>query len=119
VIPELFLRDMYKYISAWPTPPMTTHYSPMLHNALLALGSPFSDNSGLRDTSSKQAFVNKAKSHFETERKTPGVSLLKALSILGIYHWSQGEYDFASRSFGECYFTLSQPGLLIEPSAQV
>jgi hypothetical protein len=99
VIPALFLRDMYKSISVPSS--RTTHYSPMLHNALLALGANFSDNHDLRNIRSLNHFVNKANSYFEIERQKPSISLLQALSVLGNFHCSRGEYNSASMYIGK------------------
>ncbi|KJA23958.1 hypothetical protein HYPSUDRAFT_39482 [Hypholoma sublateritium FD-334 SS-4] len=104
VVPALFLRDMYRALSmpAANPVPKTPHYSPMLHNALVALGLAFLDDPNLRDLKSRQYFANKAKSYVETECAKPNLSVVNALSILASFHSSQGD-----QTLGYLYFGMS------------
>lgn len=83
------------------TPPKTAHYSPMLHNALVALASAFSDDPRIRDIKSRQYFANAAKNFIEDECQKPNISVVHALSILGSYHSSQGDQTLGYIYFGE------------------
>ncbi|KAF5392813.1 hypothetical protein D9757_000908 [Collybiopsis confluens] len=96
IVPVLFLRDMYRYLNIprTQTPPKTSHYSPMLHNALLALATGFSDNRAIRDYKSRKYFADEAKRLMESEVQTPNVSVVHALSILGSFHSSNGSRDW-------------------------
>ncbi|KAF8961449.1 hypothetical protein BDZ97DRAFT_1829377, partial [Flammula alnicola] len=95
VVPALFLRDMYRALS-------TPHYSPMLHNALVALGLAFLDEHRFRDLKARQYFANTAKSFIEAECRKPNLSVVHALSILASFHSSQGD-----QTLGYMYFGMS------------
>jgi hypothetical protein len=79
VVPHLFLRDMYRALSfpASQSPPRTTNYSPMLHNAVMALAAAFSDDPYIRET--RVHFLAAAKGQFEAECQNPNVSLVHAV----------------------------------------
>ena len=102
-MPPLFLRDMYRALSVprTQTPPKTTHYSPMLHNALLALALAFLDDPSVRDYKARQYFADEAKKYLETEASKPNLSTVHALSILGTFHSSQGAQTLGFMYFGE------------------
>jgi hypothetical protein len=67
VIPEFFLRDMARALSVPENSPVlqTTHYSPMLHNALLALAATFSDNPYIKTVEVRELFARRAKDLLE------------------------------------------------------
>ncbi|KAF8646644.1 hypothetical protein AX16_007143 [Volvariella volvacea WC 439] len=104
VVPALFLRDMWRALSVpkSQTLPKTAHYSPMLHNALIALGSAFSDDPLIRDSRSREYFAQAAKGYLEAECQKPNISAVQALSILASYHSSKGE-----QTLGYLYFGMS------------
>ncbi|KDR76970.1 hypothetical protein GALMADRAFT_95630 [Galerina marginata CBS 339.88] len=104
IVPDLFLRDMYRALSAPASdpPPKTPHYSPMLHNALVALGLAFLDEHRFRDLKARQYFANTAKSYIEAECRKPNLSVIHALSILASFHSSQGD-----QTLGYLYFGMS------------
>jgi len=104
IVPALFLRDMYRALSVPPsqTPPKTPHYSPMLHNALVALALAFLDDPKFTDLKSRQYFANTAKSFIEAECQKPNLSVVHALSVLSSFHSSQGD-----QTLGYLYFGLT------------
>ncbi|OBZ70244.1 Nitrogen assimilation transcription factor nit-4 [Grifola frondosa] len=104
LVPELFLRDMHRTLSIPPNqpPPKTAHYSPMLHNAALALATAFSDDPLIRDVRYRELFARKAKSYIEAECQRPSISLVSALSTIASFHSTQGE-----QSLGYLYFGMS------------
>ncbi|KAK0469221.1 uncharacterized protein EV420DRAFT_15384 [Desarmillaria tabescens] len=104
VVPELFFRDMRRAISvpAHQTPPRTAHYSPMLHNALVALATAFSDDPQIRDFKSRNYFADEAKRRWEDECRKPTISVAQALSILSSFHTTNGDH-----TIGYMYFGLS------------
>ncbi|KAG6887908.1 hypothetical protein C0992_010284 [Termitomyces sp. T32_za158] len=104
IVPDLFLRDMYETLNTprSQTPPKTVHYSPMLHNSLLAIATAFSDDPRIRDLKARQTFATLAKSYVETECQQPNVSVIHALSCLGSYHSGLGE-----QTLGYLYFGMS------------
>lgn len=82
--------------------PRTAHYSPMLHNALVALALAFLDEHRFRDLNTRQYFANRAKSYIESECQKPTLSVVHALSILASFHSSQGD-----QTLGYMYFGMS------------
>ncbi|KAF8624671.1 hypothetical protein AX17_007002 [Amanita inopinata Kibby_2008] len=104
IVPSLFLRDMYRSLSSprHQAPPKTPHYSAMLHNALIAVASAFSDDPRIRDLKSRRYFAAEAQSYFEIECQKPNLSTMHALSILASFHSSQGD-----QSSGYMYFGMS------------
>jgi len=82
-------------------PPKTPHYSPMLHNALIALALAFLDEPKFRDLKSRQYFANTAKSFIEAECQKPNLSVVHALSILASFHSSQGDQTLGYMYFGK------------------
>lgn len=92
-MPSLFLRDMYRALSTprSEAPPITPHYSPMLHNAILSLAAVYSDNPGIRDSETRQHFANAAKAYLEVDCKKPNLSLMHALTFLGSFYTNEGD----------------------------
>ena len=101
VMPALFLRDMYRAlcIPRSQTPPKTPHYSPMLHNALVALALAFADEP-FNDIKTRQIYATAAKSFIEDECRKPNLSVVHALSVLSSYHNSQGDQTLGYMYFG-------------------
>lgn len=104
IVPALFLRDMHRALSVprHQTPPRTVHYSPMLHNALVALATAFSDDPRIRDFKSRKYFADEAKRRWEDECQKPNISVVQALSILSSFHSTNGD-----QTIGYMYFGLS------------
>ncbi|KAG5653175.1 hypothetical protein H0H81_001892 [Sphagnurus paluster] len=121
IVPDLFLRDMYQTLSAPRSqqPPKTAHYSPMLHNALIAVATAFSDDPRIRDLKSRQAFATVAKSYIEAECQQPNISVVHALSVLGSYHSGLGEQTLGYLYFGMSSRISQALGLSIDCSAWV
>jgi hypothetical protein len=112
IIPEYFLRDMYYFHHpppdphAGPTPPgpsapavplpyrpRTTHYSPFLHLAVLAVASAFSDNPVISAPSARARFAEEAKKLIEDECKVPNIAAVQALGMLGSYYSGTGQQN--------------------------
>ncbi|KAI0317060.1 fungal-specific transcription factor domain-containing protein [Amylostereum chailletii] len=104
VIPESFLRDMHCALRRPKDLPVprTTHYSPMLHNAILALSTAFSDVPAVKAPGARKRFADKAMECLESEGERPSMSAVLALSILSNYHSSRG-----SPTLGYIYFGIS------------
>jgi len=73
----------------------------MLHNALLALATAFSDDPRIRDLKTRNRFAQLAKSYVEKECQSPNISVVHALSILGSFHSAQGDNTLGYIYFGE------------------
>ncbi|KAJ7367181.1 fungal-specific transcription factor domain-containing protein [Mycena albidolilacea] len=91
IIPSLFLRDMYRALSVpWSEePPTTPHYSPMLHNAILAISAVFSDNRYLREPRTRLSFVQTAQACFDFKKPNP--SMVHALALIASFYTDSGE----------------------------
>lgn len=87
------MRDMHRVLSVQvcDIPPRTAHYSPMLHNAIVAMALAFSDDIQFSDLKNRQYFVRKAESYIKDEVSRPNITGVHALSILGSYYASVGE----------------------------
>jgi hypothetical protein len=101
LLPELFFDDMYLSLVS-PTPIQTEHYSPMLHNALIALACSFSDDPIISDIQTKRAFLSQAKSFMDEECQQPNISTMQGLDILGSCHSTLGEQTLGYMYFGMC-----------------
>jgi Fungal specific transcription factor domain len=101
IVPDLFLRDMYRALNVPPsqTPPKTLHYSPMLHNALVALALAFLDEP-FKDLKTRQCYAIHAESFIEAECWKPNPSAVSALSVLASFYSSQGDQTARHRYFG-------------------
>jgi hypothetical protein len=75
----------------------------MLHNAVIAFASAFSDNPRIRDFKSRQYFAQQAKSFIDKECQSPNIATVNALSILGSFHASHGDPSLGYMYFGESY----------------
>ncbi|KAJ7291289.1 fungal-specific transcription factor domain-containing protein, partial [Mycena rebaudengoi] len=104
VMPFLFLRDMHRALSVPVSqrPPKTPNYSPMLHNAILALASAFSDDPRIQDTRTKRSFMVAARDRLESECQKPDVSLVHSLGFMGTFHAEQG-----TPILGDCHHGMS------------
>ncbi|KAJ7056964.1 hypothetical protein C8F01DRAFT_1256905 [Mycena amicta] len=104
IAPSLFFRDMHRALSVprGRAPPRTAWYSPMLHNAMLAICSIFSDDPFIQDPKTRQCFADAAKRCLENECKKPEVSLVHALAFLGTFYANLGD-----RIMGDLYAGMS------------
>lgn len=102
LIPDLFLKDMNQaLIGPRPQqPPVTSHYSPMLHNILVASALAFLDDPHLQDLEIRRHFIDAAKVFMEAECSKPTIAVVQALSLLGNFYGSQGEQGLGFISFG-------------------
>lgn len=76
-----------------PPYPRTPHYSPLLHNAILAIGLGFSDDPLLRHSSTRKIFCDHAKSFIDEEGMTPSVATVQALAHIASYHSLCAEHN--------------------------
>ncbi|KAH9939365.1 uncharacterized protein BXZ73DRAFT_89034 [Epithele typhae] len=102
IIPELFLRDMHRALSISPTAPCpkSAHYSPMLHNAVMALATAYSDDPVLKSPRCRNMFAKRAKSYIESDCQKPTIALITALSTLAAFHSVCGDQSLAYLYFG-------------------
>lgn len=91
--PVLFREDMHVALYSSPPVPKTPHYSPMLHNAILAIALCFSDNPYLRLGETRNRFAAEAKNCVEQEGTSPTVATVQALLHLASYHSTAAEHN--------------------------
>ncbi len=93
VIPQYFYRDMRRVLVLPPgtPPPKSSHYSPMLHNAMLALATAFSDDPAVLNIEFRRHFAKKAKSYIDVDVLQPSVCTVSALGLMATFHSSRGE----------------------------
>ncbi|KAF7369302.1 Zn(2)-C6 fungal-type domain-containing protein [Mycena venus] len=121
IVPSLFLKDMYRALSVPRSqrPPRTPHYSPMLHNALLAVSLNFSDDVHLREPRNRQYFINLALDSLQSECRKPDLSLIHALAFLGTFYADVGDRILADLFFGMSSRVSMSLGLGADSSAWV
>ncbi|KAI0737804.1 hypothetical protein C8Q80DRAFT_1125251 [Daedaleopsis nitida] len=121
IIPELFLRDMHRVLTLPRSAPAanTAHYSPMLHNACLALATAYSDEPALRGAACRRRFAEKAKTHIEADCERPTIALITALTTLALYHSTCGEQTLAYLYFGMAGRMTQSLGLKTDCSSWV
>ncbi|KAH9854843.1 hypothetical protein C2E23DRAFT_874926 [Lenzites betulinus] len=104
IVPELFLRDMHRALTAPHSapPPKSAHYSPMLHNSVLALATAYSDDPLINDIRYRRLYARKAKSYIEGECQRPAIPLITGLGVLAAFHSAAGE-----QSLGYLYFGMA------------
>ena len=102
IVPELFLRDMHRALSIPPTAsaPKLAHYSPMLHNAAMALATAYSDDPMLKSARCRNLFAERAKGYIESECQKPTIALVTALGTLAAFHSVCGDQSLAYLYFG-------------------
>ncbi|KAG8696341.1 hypothetical protein FRC09_008570, partial [Ceratobasidium sp. 395] len=96
LVPELFLHDMlYALTAGSDTLPQLRlqHYSPMLHCAIMAFATAFSDNPALCAPETRAVFALSAKQRLDEEFKDPAMSLVRALALLAEYSCGVGEMN--------------------------
>ncbi|CCO37356.1 hypothetical protein BN14_11511 [Rhizoctonia solani AG-1 IB] len=78
------------------------HYTPMLHCALIAYASAFSDDPEIRSPFFRGRFAQHAKQWLDYEFERPAAALVRALALLSEYHCGIGE-----QSAGFMYMGMS------------
>ena len=112
--PVLFREDMHVALYSLPPVPKTPHYSPMLHNAILAIALCFSDNPYLRLGETRNRFAVEAKNCVEQEGTSPTVATVQALLHLASYHSTAAEHNIGWLYMGmalRCALAREFPGV--------
>lgn len=86
-----FKHDMA--LAVFPPFARTAHYSPLLHNAILAIALGFSDEPFLRHPAARKVFSAHAKSFIDEEGMTPSVATVQALAHIASYHSLGAEHN--------------------------
>jgi len=123
VVPALFLRDMYRALIVPRSQPssMTPHYSPALHNALIAVAASLSEIDYIRDLRTRQYFAKRAKNYIDEEGGPgcPNITTVHALSLLGTFHSTRGDKDKGYIYFGRSAKISQMLGLGVDCSSWV
>lgn len=72
----------------------------MLHNALIALATAFSDDPLLNAFATRQQYAMRAKAYIEDEAQRPNICVVQALSLLGSFHSTNGDQNLGYLYFG-------------------
>ena len=80
--------------------PKVAHYTPMLHNSILALALAYSDNPYLSTLKTRALFADQAKRYLEAECARPSLACVHALGYLASYYSGQGEQNLGFLFFG-------------------
>ncbi|KAJ7720832.1 hypothetical protein B0H16DRAFT_1738664 [Mycena metata] len=121
LVPSLFLRDMHRALSVPRNsrPPKTPHYSPMLHNALVAVAAVFSDDPRIRDPKARRYFITAAESYLKAECQKPDLSLVHAFGLIGEFYGDEGHQVLGDLYFGMSARLSQALGLKIDCAAWV
>ncbi len=91
----------------------------MLHNALIALATAFSDDPRLTDIQTRTIFATTAKKYIEHECQNPNICVVQALSLLGSFHSSKGDQNLGYLYFGMSIRVAEILGLSVDSSKWV
>ena len=114
--PYFLLRDMYAalHLQRGGNALVTTHYSAMLHNAILALGLAFADDPKLRRHEFRAIFAQEAKKYVEIDGIRPTLATVQAFAILANFHSGLGQQGLGFMYMGmENHWPNAQLSLLL------
>ena len=80
--------------------PKVAHYTPMLHNSILALALAYSNNPQLSKLKTRALFAEQAKRYLEAECARPSLACVHALGYLASHYSGQGEQNLGFLFFG-------------------
>ena len=125
VVPDRFLRDMYRALSAPQdgVPPKITHYSPMLHCALISVAAGLSDDPDVKSLETRAKFADEAKKLMDEECKFPSIAAVQGVSLLAMYHKANGDqclgYVYFGQFFSSWFGVWAANVLLLKASVRV
>ncbi|GAA5984765.1 hypothetical protein JCM10908_003494 [Rhodotorula pacifica] len=107
--------------SSSSSPPRTSNYSPLLHNALLSLAVSFSDDPRILSdkTALSEALATRAKSEIEREGERPTLATLQGLLLIGSHGSGSGRQGLGYIYSGIALRMLHTLGLGIDCSSYV
>ena len=100
IIPHFFLRDLAIETEAPDPKPQNNHYSPMLHNIILATALAFSDDTALRERPLRDKFISQGKNTLDFECQRPTLSTVQSLDLLASYYSGMGDQTLGFMYFG-------------------
>jgi hypothetical protein len=101
-LPDLFHQDMIRTVMLPPNTPLArfTHYSPFLHNIMLAIALMWADEDYLRQTSTRAIFAAKAETYLSIEISRPTLATVQGLALKSSYHSTLGDHAGGWSYFG-------------------
>ncbi|WWC62347.1 uncharacterized protein I303_104943 [Kwoniella dejecticola CBS 10117] len=102
--PILFRQDLHTALYT-DSDIKTPHYSPMLHNAILAIALGLSDDPFLRSSETRKIFAKKAKDFIDYEGMNPTVATVQAFAHLASYHSLSAEHNLGWLYIGQALRT--------------
>ncbi|WWC95840.1 hypothetical protein V866_002707 [Kwoniella sp. B9012] len=111
--PILFRQDLHTalYTDNHHQQFKTPHYSPMLHNAILAIALGICDEPYLRASETRRVFAKKAKDLIDDEGMNPTVATVQAFAHLASYHSLEAEHNLGWLYIGQALRTSLALGL--------
>jgi len=112
--PDLFHQDMIRTVMLPPHIPLArfAHYSPFLHNIMLAIALMWSDEDHLQRISTREIFAAKAETYLTVEISRPTLATVQGLALKSSYHSTLGDH-----AGGWSYFGLADRAALSRESA--
>ncbi|KAF8310467.1 hypothetical protein DL93DRAFT_2169661 [Clavulina sp. PMI_390] len=117
IVPHLFLRDLAIQTGAHGTnepKPLTKHYSPTLHNFVVAVALAFSRDPALRARDLRDRFVARGKEDLDAEARKPSLSTVQSYAMLSSYWSSVGEQTLGFMYFGDAIRISQTLGLHVK-----
>ena len=101
-VPNLFHQDMIRAITLPSNTPLPrfTHYSPFLHNTILAMALRWSDDAALNTPRNRTTFAAAAEMHLSRELPRPTLATVQGLALKSSYHSTLGDYTGGWAYFG-------------------
>lgn len=110
VIPHFFLRDLAIDTEAPDPKPQINHYSPMLHNFVVAVALAFASDPKLRQRSLRDKFIAHGKLDLDSEVRRPTLSTVQSLALLSSYFSGLGDQTLGFMYFGASVLRFSVSG---------
>lgn len=114
LLPQFFLRDLAIATESPDPKPLTNHYSPMLHNVVVANALSYADTDALKNRALRDRFIQKAKNCLDAEAQKPALSGVMSLDLLSSYYSGQGEQSLGFMYFGTLATTRGVHHLLTQ-----
>lgn len=102
VSPQLFMQDMIRAVMLPPnTPPARfSHYSPFLHNIILAIALMWADEEHLCNADTRSLFAEHAEKFLSVELARPTLATVQGLALKSSLHSTLGDHTSGWAYFG-------------------
>lgn len=100
--PDLFMQDMVRTVMLpRDTPPARfSHYSPFLHNIILAIALMWAEDEDLSHANTRAIFAEHAESFLPTELARPTLATVQGLALKSSLHSTLGDHTSGWAYFG-------------------